>query len=64
MKKSDKKRSTQPTDRSASVDPKETRRRTKLKPLAKEKYKTKQVYYSEEDDETEEINLFGYLDEN
>lgn len=37
------------------------RRRTKLKPQSKQKYKPKQVYFHQED-ENEEIDLFGYLD--
>ena len=59
MNKSDKNRKKQaatPTIKSA-----DQRRRTKLKPQTKQKYKPKQVYYSSED-ENEELDLFGYLD--
>ena len=59
MKKSDKNRKNQiatPANKSA-----DERRRTKLKPQAKQKYKPKQVYFYEED-ESEELDLFGYLD--
>lgn len=59
MKKSDKKRKNQvATTTQFNGD---ERRRTKLKPQNKQKYKPKQVYFYEEDD-SEELDLFGYLD--
>ena len=38
-------------------------RKTKLQPVAKEKYKPKQIYRFQEDDANEELDLFGYLEE-
>ena len=59
MKKSDKNRKKQ--DATTANLNGDQRRRTKLKPQTKQKYKPKQVYYYEEDD-GEELDLFGYLD--
>ena len=60
MKKSDKNLRNQ-TVKNLSQNTTGERRRTKLKPKVKQKYKPKQVYYYQEDD-SEELDLFGYLE--
>lgn len=48
-------------DTSGANSTNDQRRRPKLQPVGKEKYKPKQVYLEDEDDV--EIDLFGYLDD-
>lgn len=59
MKQSDKKGTDRPEERSSSIPGHEGHRKTKLKPIGKEKYKPKQVYQYQDDED--ELDIFGYL---
>lgn len=61
MKYLDKQRQSRPGKSYAGDNTNDQRRRTKLQPVGKQKYKPKQVYL--EDDEDIEIDLFGYLED-
>lgn len=58
MKQLDKQRQGRPGNNASGTDSNDQRRRTKLQPVGKQKYKPKQVYLLDEDDD-EEIDLFG-----
>jgi hypothetical protein len=59
MRQSDKKDNDRLNERSLNSTGQEGHRKTKLKPVAKEKYKPKQIYQHQ--DEDEELDIFGYL---
>lgn len=61
MRYVDKQRPNRPDKPNSGDNTNEQRRRTKLQPVGKQKYKPKQVYL--EDDDDTEIDLFGYLEE-
>jgi hypothetical protein len=62
MKNLAKKHSKHPS--SSPVEPKDGKRRTKLKPVHKQKYKHLQRHHwQDEDEQDEDLDLFNYLDE-
>ncbi|WP_367391354.1 hypothetical protein [Lewinella sp. LCG006] len=61
MKQLDKQRQSRPENNASGTNSNDQRRRTKLQPVGKQKYKPKQVYLEDEDDE--EIDLFGLNEE-
>ena len=62
MKQLDKQRQSRPENSVPGTNSNDQRRRTKLQPVGKQKYKPKQVYL-EDEDEDEEIDLFGLNEE-
>lgn len=58
MKQLDKQRPSRPEGNTSGTNSNDQRRRPKLQPVGKQKYKPKQVYI-EDEDEDEEIDLFG-----
>jgi|GEM_PF-2105183 len=63
MKQSETKNKSLEPNNSSPRESNERQRKPKLKPLDKQKYKPKQVYRFQTDDEDEELDLFGYLEE-
>ena len=61
MKQSDKRGNGRPTERSFNSPGQEGHRKTKLKPVSKQKYKPKQIYQIQDDDD--DLDIFDYLKE-
>lgn len=61
MKQSEKRAYDRPEQRSSNHATPEANRKTKLKPQSKQKYKPKQVYQLQDDDD--DLDIFAYLKE-